>query len=190
MADWGKILEGAGYGVKATGSIFGNIFSSRAARKTNRRINEQLDSQERRANSEFESQYYADPSQLAGNQLALTEMQRYLREQRQSRAAANAVTGGSEESVAAAKAVDNQTVGNLAANIGASTEARRNALRDQYNNVLTGVSNARIAQIQNEGNQKQQNIGNWMNTMNQIGNSMIASGQGMQMGNGAGGAGK
>lgn len=176
---WGKILEGAGYGMKATGSIFGNIFSSRAARKTNRLVNQQLDNQESRATSEFESQYYADPSQLAGNQLALTKMQDYLRDQRKARAAANAVTGGTEESVAAAKAVDNQAVGNLAANMASSTEARRNALRDQYNNVLTGISNARIAQIQNEGNQKQQNIGNWMNTVNQFGNSMIASGQGL-----------
>lgn len=179
MADWGKILEGAGYGVKATGSIFGNIFSSRAARRTNADINDQLNGQERRATSEFESQYYADPSQLLSNQMALTNMQKYLQEQRKSRAAANAVTGGSEESVAAAKAVDNETVGNTAASMAASTEARRNALRDQYNNVLTGISNARISQIQNEGNQKQQNIANWMNTVNQVGNSMIASGQSM-----------
>lgn len=182
MADWGKIIESAGYGIKATGSIVGNILSSSAARKTRRQINQQLDNQENRATSEFESQYYADPSQLAGNQLALTKMQDYLRDQRKARAAANAVAGGTEESVAAAKAVDNQSVGNLAANMASSTEARRNALRDQYNNVMTGISNARIAQIQNEGNQRQQNIGNWMNTVNQFGNSMIAGGQGMQMG--------
>lgn len=182
MADWGKIVEGIGYTEKAAASMLGNIFSAKAARRTNRLINKNLDKQENRATSEFESQYYIPPEQLAGNQLAMTEMQKYLREQRQARAAANAVTGGTEESVAAAKAVDNQAVGNLAAGFASSHEARRNSLRDQYNNVMTGIDNARIAQIQNEGNQKQQNIGNWMNTANQFGNSMIAAGQGMSMG--------
>lgn len=178
-APWGKILEGAGYGVKATGSIFGNIFSSSAARKANRLINQQIDKQEQRATSDFESQYYADPAQLAGNQLALTKMQQYLQDQRKARAGANAVAGGTEESVAAAKAVDNKTVSDLAGGMAASTEARRNALRDQYNATMTNISNARIAQIQNENNQKQQNIGNWMNTINQFGNSMISTGQGL-----------
>ena len=150
MADWGKILESAGYGVKATGSIVGNIISANVARKARRRVNRQLNAQEERANREFESQYYADPRQLASNQLMLSEMQKYLQEQRQARAASNAVTGGTEESVAAAKAIDNQTVADTTAKMAASNETRRAAIRDQYNETMTGLSNARISQIQND----------------------------------------
>lgn len=182
MADWGKIIEGAGYGVKATGTAVGTIASSIAARKANRQVNEQIDKQERRATNEFEAQYYQDPRQIASNHLMLSEMQKYLQEQRQARAASNAVTGGTEESLAAGKAIDNETVAKTTANMAASSEARRNHLRDAYNETMTGISNARISQIQNRHAQKQQNIQNWVGTVNMLGDSLVESGQGMQMG--------
>ena len=178
MADWGKIIEGAGYGAKAIGSIWGNIASAHEARKARRQVNEQIDAQERRANREFESQYYADPRQLASNQMMLSEMQKYLQEQRKARAASNAVTGGTEESLAAAKAIDNESVARTAANMAASNEERRARLRDQYNETMTGISNARISQIKEHNNQKQQNIANWVGTVNQLGDSLVKSGQG------------
>lgn len=171
-----KIIELGGSGMKLAGNIWGNIASASAARKARRQVNEQLDKQQDRATREFESQYYADPRQLASNQVMLTEMQKYLQEQRQARAAANAVTGGTEETLAAQKAIDNQTVASTMANLASQNETRRAKLRDQYNSDLSNIDNARIANIKDYNAQKQQAIASTVSSINKLGDSMSKSG--------------
>lgn len=123
------LLGGAiGAGLGAVGSIFGGISASKAMRKVKNNLNEQ-----RRQNQDwYERRYNEDATQRADAQAILTRTQESIRNRNRQAAGTQAVMGGTEESVAAAKAANNQVLSDAAASIAVNAERRKDAIESQF----------------------------------------------------------
>lgn len=123
------LLGGAiGAGLGAVGSIFGGISASKAMRKVKNNLNEQ-----RRQNQDwYERRYNEDATQRADAQAILTRTEESIRNRNRQAAGTQAVMGGTEESVAAAKAANNQVLSDAAASIAVNAERRKDAIESQF----------------------------------------------------------
>lgn len=138
-----------GSAIGAAGSIFGGIMASKAMKKVKRNIQQQ-----RQKNQDwYDQRYNEDSTQRADAQRLLTQTQDMLKRQTDAVAGSAAVGGGTDESVAQAKAAANETVGNVMSNINAQADARKdqieqtyqandNSFAEQLNNVEIGKANA------------------------------------------------
>lgn len=107
-----------GAGLGAIGSIFGGISASKAMKRVKNNLNEQ-----RRRNQDwYDRRYNEDATQRADAQAILSRTEDSIRNRNRQAAGAQAVAGGTEESVAAEKA----------ANIAVNGEARKDAVESQY----------------------------------------------------------
>lgn len=134
---WGALI-GAG------ASIAGGILGGSAAKKAARRKAALLDKMERENQSWYDRRYNEDYTQTAE---ALNAM-RLMREQadksvKRSEGVA-AVMGGTDESVAQAKAAANEAVGNTLANIAAQGTAQKNAVESQYQSQKNNINAQRM----------------------------------------------
>jgi hypothetical protein len=133
---WGALI-GAG------ASIAGGLLGGSAAKKAARRKEALLNKMESENQSWYDRRYNEDYTQTAE---ALNAM-RMMREQadksvKRSEGVA-AVMGGTDESVAQAKAAANEAIGNTLANIAAQGTARKNAVESQYLAQKQNINNAR-----------------------------------------------
>lgn len=95
-----------GAGLSAVGSIFGGISASKAMKKVKKNLQAQ-----KQANQDwYDRRYNEDATQRADAQRILTKTEESIRNRNQQAAGAQAVMGGTEESVAAAKAANNQAL--------------------------------------------------------------------------------
>ena len=94
-------------------SSIGGIFAGKAARKAYNEAIKQYQDRMNQIRSHRDALYYQDPTQTAENQAALTEAKQMLDAKTQQIEGSNAVTGGTDESVALAK----QSVNDAAANM-------------------------------------------------------------------------
>ena len=96
-----------GAGLSAVGSIFGGISASKAMKKVKKNLQQQ-----KQANQDwYDRRYNEDATQRADAQRILTKTEESIRNRNRQAAGAQAVMGGTEESVAAAKAANNQALG-------------------------------------------------------------------------------
>ncbi len=110
------------------GSIFGGIAASKAMKKVKAGIEGQ-----RQANQDwFDRRYNEDATQRADAQAVLARTEEAIKARNRAAAGAAAVSGGTEESVAATKAANAQAQADAAAQIAASAESRKDALEQQY----------------------------------------------------------
>lgn len=123
------ILGGAiGAGLGAVGSIFGGISASKAMKQ----VKENLNERRKRNQDWFDRRYNEDPTQRASAQAIFTRTQDSIRRRNRQAAGVQAVTGGTDESVAAAKDANNAALADAATNIAVSGEARKDAIESQY----------------------------------------------------------
>lgn len=109
-------------------SIFGGISASRAMKKAKGMVE-----QEKRDNQDwFDRRYNEDATQRADAQRVLTATSDSIRERNRQAAGAQAVMGGTEESLASAKAANNQALADAASRIAVNAEARKGQLEQQY----------------------------------------------------------
>lgn len=121
----GSILGGA---MKVGGAIFGGISASKAMKKVKKNIEEQ-----RRKNQNwYDQRYNEDSTQRADAQRILTITQENIRKRNQQAAGAQAVMGGTEESVAATKAANNEALADATSQIAVNGERRKDAIEAQY----------------------------------------------------------
>ncbi len=119
-------LIGSALGVGA--AIFGGISASRAAKKAKKGIEAQ-----RKKNQEwYDRRYNEDATQRADAQRMLTDMEERIKNRNRQVAGAQAVMGGTEESVAAAKAANAAAMADATSQIVANGEARKDAIEQQY----------------------------------------------------------
>lgn len=119
-------IAGAAVGIGS--SIFGGIKSARAARKAKRRIE-----QSKRDNEAwYNRRYNEDATQRADAQRILRKTQDAIRERNRQAAATQAVTGGSEESVAATREANANALADTASAINANADARKDQIEQQY----------------------------------------------------------
>ena len=112
----------------AVGSIFGGISASKAMKQ----VKENLNERRKRNQDWFDRRYNEDPTQRASAQAIFTRTQDSIRRRNRQAAGVQAVTGGTDESVAAAKDANNAALADAATNIAVSGEARKDAIESQY----------------------------------------------------------
>lgn len=110
------------------GSIFGGISASKAMKKAKRNIERQL----RDNQNWYDRRYNEDATQRADAQRILTITNDNIRKRNRQAAGTQAVMGGTEESVAAAKAANNQALADVTSQIAVNGERRKDQIESQY----------------------------------------------------------
>ena len=117
-----------GAGLSAVGSIFGGISASKAMKDVKKNLQQQ-----KQANKDwYDRRYNEDATQRADAQRILTKTEESIRNRNRQAAGAQAVMGGTEESVAAAKAANNQALADAASQIAVDAEARKDRIEQTY----------------------------------------------------------
>lgn len=121
----GSIISGAmGLG----SSIFGGIKAARAMRQARNRINQQRDQNQ----AWFDREYNQDATRRADAQRVLSITEQAIRDRNKAAAGQQAVLGGTDESLAAARQAGSQAVANAAAGIAAQGASRKDRIAAQY----------------------------------------------------------
>ena len=109
-------------------SIFGGISASKAMKK----IKKNLQSQMQENQDWYDRRYNEDATQRADAQRILTMTNENIKQRNQQAAGAQAGMGGTEESVAAAKAANNQALADATSQIAVNGERRKDQIESQY----------------------------------------------------------
>lgn len=114
--------------MKVGGAIFGGISASRAAKKAKRAI----EAQRRKNQDWYDRRYNEDATQRADAQRILTMTEESIKNRNRQAAGSAAVMGGTDESVAAAKAANNQALADATSQIAAAADARKDNIEASY----------------------------------------------------------
>lgn len=117
-----------GAGLSAVGGIFGGISASKAMKK----VKKNIEAQKQANQNWYDRRYNEDATQRADAQRILTKTEESIRSRNRQAAGTQAVMGGTEESVAAAKAANNQALAEAASQIAANGEARKDQIEQTY----------------------------------------------------------
>ena len=131
-------------------SIFGGISASKAMKK----IKKNIEGQVRDNQNWYDRRYNEDATQRADAQAILNRTEESIRNRNKQAAGTQAVMGGTEESVAAAKAANNQALADATTNIAIAADNRKDQIEQQYmqnktdlNNQLNNLEQAKSAAI-------------------------------------------
>lgn len=130
-----------GAALGAAGSILGGMAASKAMKKAKRNV----ENQQRKNQNWYDRRYNEDATQRADAQAVLTRTEEAIRNRNRNAAGAQAVMGGTDESVAAAKEANSKAMADAAARIAANGDRRKDAIEQQYQ--------ARDQQLDNQLNQ-------------------------------------
>ena len=137
-------IIGAAVGVGS--SIFGGISASKAMNKYRNSLNKR----KRENENWYNRRYNEDATQRADAQRILTKTDEAIRNRNRQAAGTQAVIGGTDESVAATKAANNQALAEATSMIAANSERRKDEIEAQYlqrkadlNNQLDGLEVSR-----------------------------------------------
>ena len=117
-----------GAGLKVGGAIYGGIKKAQAMRQMQRQIQQQ----KQENTNWYNRRYNEDATQRADAVRALQKVEDSIKNRNRAAAGTQAVMGGTEESVAAAKAANNEALSQTASNIAAQADARKDAIEQQY----------------------------------------------------------
>ena len=119
-------LIGAALG--AAGSIFGGISASKAMKRAKANVERQM-----RENQDwYDRRYNEDATQRADALRILTMTEDSIKRRNRAAAGTAAVMGGTDESVAAEKAANAQTMADATSQIAANSDARKDAIENQF----------------------------------------------------------
>lgn len=117
-----------GGGLSAIGSIFGGISASKAMKK----VKGNLEAQKQANQDWYDQRYNEDATQRADAQRILTKTEEMIKNRNRQAAGAQAVMGGTEESLAATKAANNQALAEATSQIAVNADARKDQLESIY----------------------------------------------------------
>ena len=124
----GLIGSIAGGALGAAGSIFGGISASKAMR----RVKKNLQAQKEANQNWYNRRYNEDATQRADAQRILTQTEESIRNRNRQAAGAQAVMGGTDESIAAAKAANAQALADATSQIAVNAENRKDQIEQTY----------------------------------------------------------
>jgi hypothetical protein len=160
----GGIIGGA---LGALGGIFGGISKNKMLKRMRNMINEQ-----KRENQDwYDRRYNEDSTQRADAQAILTQTADMIRRRNQQSAGAQAVMGGTEESVAATKAANANALADTAAQIAVAGANRKDNIESQYI-TRKGAINDKLNNLQQ---QKANNIINAVNGVSSAASDIASS---------------
>lgn len=148
-----------GSAIGAAGSIFGGISASKAMKKMKRNV----EAQRKKNQDWYDQRYNEDATQRADAQRILTQTEESIKQRNKAAAGSAAVMGGTDESVAAAKAANNEALADATAQIAANADARKdnieatymandNAFVEQLNAIEQGKAQAISGAVQGVAN--------------------------------------
>lgn len=117
-----------GAGLGAIGSIFGGISASNAMKK----VKNSIESQRNANKAWYDRRYNEDATQRADAHAILTRTEEAIKARNKQAAGAQAVMGGTDDSVAATKAANAQAMADAASQIAVNGERRKDAIESQY----------------------------------------------------------
>ncbi len=127
-----------GAGLSAVGGIFGGTSASKAMKKVKKNLQAQ-----KQANQDwYDRRYNEDATQRADAQRILTKTEESIKNRNRQAAGAQAVMGGTEESVAAAKAANNQALADATSQIAVNAEARKEQIEQTYQQKDAQINDA------------------------------------------------
>lgn len=134
----------------AAGSIFGGISASKAMNQMQKNVEAQ-----RKSNQDwFDRRYNEDATQRADAQRILSLTEESIKNRNRQAAGAQAVMGGTDESVAASKAANNQALAEATSQIAANSDARKDQIEqtyrgkdDEYTNQLNQIQQGKAKAI-------------------------------------------
>ena len=152
-----------GAAIGAAGSIFGGISASKAMKK----MQSNIKAQRNKNQNWYDRRYNEDATQRADAQRILTQTEESIKQRNRSAAGSAAVMGGTDESVAAAKAANNQALADATSQIAANADARKdnieaaymqndNAFQEQLNQAQMGKAQAIAGAVQGVTNMASQ----------------------------------
>jgi len=142
----GGIIGGA---MNIGASIFGGIKNAKAMKQ----VQAQLEQQKKDNQDWYDRRYNEDSTQRADAQRLLTMTEESIKNRNKQAAGAAAVMGGTEESVAAAKAANNQALTDTMSQINAQADARKDTIEQTFQNNQRNID----AQINDMTLKKAQN---------------------------------
>ena len=125
MGLFGSIAGGA---LKIGGSIFGGVKASKAMKKVKRNLEGQMKENQ----TWYDRRYNEDATQRADTQRILNMTMENIRNRNRMAEGRQAVMGGTDESVAAAKEANNQALADTMGQIAVANEARKDNIEQQY----------------------------------------------------------
>lgn len=148
-----------GSAIGAAGSIFGGISASKAMKRAKRNV----EAQRKKNQDWYDRRYNEDATQRADAQRILTQTEESIKQRNKASAGSAAVMGGTDESVAAAKAANNQALADATSQIAAQADARKdnieatymandNAFVEQLNQIEQGKAQAISGVVQGVAN--------------------------------------
>lgn len=117
-----------GSAIGAAGSIFGGISAANAMKK----VKKNVEAQRQKNQNWYDQRYNEDSTQRADAQAILTKTEDSIKQRNQQAAGSQAVMGGTDESVAAQKAANNQALASAASQIAANGDSRKDAIEQTY----------------------------------------------------------
>ena len=114
--------------MSAIGGIFGGISASKAMK----RVKANLQEQKRKNQDWYDRRYNEDATQRADAQRILTRTEESIKNRNRQAAGVQAVMGGTDESVAAAKAANNQALAEATSQIAVNADARKDQIESTY----------------------------------------------------------
>ena len=139
-----------GAGLAAASSIYGGIKSSQAAKRAKR----ETEAQRQRNQNWFDQRYNEDSTQRADAQRLLTMTEESIRNRNNAAAGTQAVMGGTDESLAAAKSANNEALARTNAMINEQADARKDNIEQTYRQADEGYSQ----DLRNIENQRAQSV--------------------------------
>ena len=152
MLGLGSLIGGA---MKIGGSIFGGIKASQAMKK----VQKNLEQQQRENQDWYDRRYNEDATQRADAQRMLTMTNELIKQRNKAAAGTRAVMGGTEESVAATKAANANALADTAAQIAVAGAQRKDNIENQYMSRKDTINK----QLNDMQTQKANNITNAIN---------------------------
>lgn len=140
-----------GSAIGAAGSIFGGISASKAMKRAKKNV----EAQRKKNQDWYDRRYNEDATQRADAQRILTQTEESIKQRNKQAAGSAAVMGGTDESVAAAKAANNQALADATSQIAANAEARKDNIEATY----MANDNAFVEQLNQLEQGKAQTIG-------------------------------
>ena len=140
-----------GSAIGAAGSIFGGISASKAMKRAKKNV----EAQRKKNQDWYDRRYNEDATQRADAQRILTQTEESIKQRNKQAAGSAAVMGGTDESVAAAKAANNQALADATSQIAANAEVRKDNIEATY----MANDNAFVEQLNQLEQRKAQAIG-------------------------------
>lgn len=125
-----------GLGMTAASSLYGGIKNAKAYKDVLGNIKQQQQDNQ----DWFDRRYNEDSTQRADAQALLTATEESIRNRNRQAAGAAAVMGGTDESVAAAKAANNQALVDATSKIAAAADQRKDAIENQYMSTKSNLN--------------------------------------------------